>query len=65
MEQERKNLARKIQISEDPKSKQIKVNLSTSTYEINLIKKIVEKNEWKKTYGFEGDILWTGRKEEF
>jgi len=39
--------------------------LSTSTYEINLIKKIVEKNEWKKTYGFEGDILWTGRKEEF
>lgn len=61
MEQERKSIARRIQIVEDPKSKPIKVNLATSFYEINLIKKVVEKNEWKKTYAFEGDILWTGK----
>ena len=28
--------------------------------DIDVVKKIVEKNRWKYAYGMDGDILWTG-----
>lgn len=34
--------------------------MTTSLFELSIIKRLIEKNEWKKTYGLEGDILWTG-----
>lgn len=36
------------------------INITTAIMDTDVIRRIVEKNRWKFSYGVEGDILWTG-----
>lgn len=36
------------------------MNMSTIVQDLPLIRKIIEKNEWRKVHNFDGDILWCG-----
>ncbi|CAK72356.1 unnamed protein product (macronuclear) [Paramecium tetraurelia] len=55
-----KKTQKRQQIKVDPKSIPLSINLSIQVQELPIIRKIMEKNEWKKAHNFDGDILWCG-----
>ncbi|CAD8050067.1 unnamed protein product [Paramecium sonneborni] len=55
-----KKTQKRQQIKVDPKSIPLSINLSVQVQELPIIRKIMDKNEWKKAHNFDGDILWCG-----
>ncbi|KAL4508036.1 hypothetical protein ABPG72_021409 [Tetrahymena utriculariae] len=50
-------------LSQNQKKKKkvvIKVNTSKSRSELKLLRILIDKNGWKETFGYEGNILWSG-----
>jgi hypothetical protein len=45
----------------DGSSVKISLNFSTSFGEIDVIRRIIDKNNWSRSTGIDGDILWIGK----
>jgi hypothetical protein len=53
---------RQKQYTESASERSLLVNVTTAFMDVDVVKRLVEKNKWKYAYCNEGDILWSSTK---